>query len=372
MRPVTDRWREAIKLPHTAITRSTLLNTDGTTTELEPISGQVTLDFRSAVRGRFDAALEDDGSGDLVPSDYTDLLTPYGNEIQVERGIRYADGDEELVSLGVFGIEDAEVVDEDDNLTIRVSGLDRAQRMVRSNLETPVEFASGFEVAEAILNLGLAAWPEMPYDSLVPTASTATLPKVIASEGDDRWVLMQGMAEAIGLILFFDGDGILQLKPYQSVYTGEHRHIHEGDGGVLVSAGTHWTREAAFNKVIATGENTELDEVYRGEAQDNTVASPTFYGGPFGKVPVFWSSPYISSNDSAQDAATSKLSQELGVSKNVNFGMVPNPAFEPGDEVHILRARSELNETFIIDSVQIGLASDDGMTAETRQKTVAQ
>ncbi len=97
--PARPSWDEAIRASHKIATRATLLSNGAAVAELPIVDGSVSLDANAASRARVDLTLADDGTLDLVPDAPTSLLAPYGNEIKVERGIEYADGTIELVSL---------------------------------------------------------------------------------------------------------------------------------------------------------------------------------------------------------------------------------------------------------------------------------
>lgn len=367
MLPVSDRWASSINKPHRLETKVTLLDTTGGETVLTPIAGQVTLDVTAAIRGRVDLTFAESSD---VPVAVTDLLAPYGNEIKVERGLRYLDGTVELVPLGVFGIEDASTSDRGGELETRVSGLDRARRIERALFEQPLEIAAGSTASEIILSVVQGAYPDVSYAEGLESVSAAELPKVIAAEGEDRWAFAQGLAQAIGCVLYFDNQGVLTLRPYAPGESEAAVTLSEGD--VLIEVERDWSREATYNRFIVTGENSDEDAVYRGVATDSNPASPTYYGGPFGAAPRFWSSPYIVSDEQAQDAAEAMLAQELGTLSSIAFQAVPNPALEPLDQIIIKRKRMGLTaNACVLDSVSIGLGPEDSMTGQTREVLVA-
>lgn len=369
MRPLVDiaRWQAAIAAPHRMITRATLLTqTDsfelGTVTE-----GSVTLDATAATRGRCDLRIVDDGSLGLIPADPEDLFAPYGNEIQVERGVIYADGTEELVSLGIFRLDEVEVQDTGESLTIAVVGLDRSAVIIDARFEDPYEVAAGTAYTDAIAALLEAADPDIVLNF---AESELVTPKLAAEEGSDRWEFAQSMATSMGMELFFDGDGECVLRPVPGgglpVAT-----IAEGEDGVLVDVSRRWTRAGAFNRVKATGENTGEAAPARGVATDDNPLSPTYYFGRFGRVPRFYSSPFIVTNAQAESAAEAILAKELGTARTVSFGTVVNPALEPGDVVRITRERIAIDEDHVLDQLTIPLAADGGqMSGATRAMAV--
>lgn len=357
-----ERWNAALAQRHELAAAAAVLYPDGSTDELKVDGGVVDLDANAATRGQLQTTI---GGEDWVPKLPGDPLAPYGNEIQVWRGLKYPEGDTEMVSLGIFGIEEADV--DDEGVTTSITAYDRSMRISRSKFQDPYQVTSGTPIGEAIVNVGLSRWAEMPYNEAAFDALTTTMPLVTAAEGEDPWEFMLGFATALGRVLYFDGDGILDIKPY--TVTDAVAELREGQGGVLVKANRNWSRTDTFNIVIATGENSESGAVYRGVAQDMDPTSPTNVGGPFGPVPEFYSSPHIQSDAQAQDAAQSKLDQELGTLANVSFGIAPNPALEPDDSVWIQRERVGINELHVIDSLSIELGGE-AMGGTTRQRTV--
>jgi hypothetical protein len=361
MRPVSDLWVDAIRVSHRIAVRATILDEETEIALEEVLSGQVTLDARAATRGRCDLTVS--GASDLVPTSRTDALAPYGNEIRIERGITYPGGSTELVSLGVFRIEDATIADSGDNLEVRISGLDRSARLIDARFEEPYQVASGTNIADAILEVVTEGWPEVATDFMVVDA---TVPKLIAEEGGDRWAFAQSMATSIGAELYFDGDGVLILRPVPTPTQDFAYELVEGEDGVLVSAERTWSRQGAFNRVIATGENTKGDTSVRGVATDEDPDSPTYYYGQFGQVPRFYSSPFITTDEQAEDAAAGILAKELGATQSVSFGAIVDPALEPGDVVKITRQRAGIDETNVIDALTIPLSAEGTLTGTTR------
>jgi hypothetical protein len=302
MRSVTERFAATITTSHVVATQATVVDSEGVETVVPIVEGSVTLDQQAAVRGRCDLLLVDDGTLDLVPAAPADLLAPYGNEIRVERGVTFPDGTTELVSLGVFRIEDAQVDETPGQLQIRIAGRDRAARFEDARFEAPYQVAASTNYATAIEAVLTDAWPDVPT-SFESTALTT--PALVAQEGDDRWAFAQEMARSLGMSLYFDGDGTCVMSP--DVLAEPVVTIAEGDGGVLLQAGRQWSRQGTFNRVIATGENTGETAPARGVATDDNALSPTYYFGAFGKVPRFYVSPFITTDAQAEAAAQSIL-----------------------------------------------------------------
>jgi hypothetical protein len=365
MRSVTERFAATITTSHVVATQATVVDSEGVETVVPIVEGSVTLDQQAAVRGRCDLLLVDDGTLDLVPAAPADLLAPYGNEIRVERGVTFPDGTTELVSLGVFRIEDAQVDETPGQLQIRIAGRDRAARFEDARFEAPYQVAASTNYATAIEAVLTDAWPDVPT-SFESTALTT--PALVAQEGDDRWAFAQEMARSLGMSLYFDGDGTCVMSP--DVLAEPVVTIAEGDGGVLLQAGRQWSRQGTFNRVIATGENTGETAPARGVATDDNALSPTYYFGAFGKVPRFYVSPFITTDAQAEAAAQSILERELGTTEQVSFGSFVLPHLEPGDTARITRLATGIDEDHVIDQLTIPLTATEAMSGATRARVV--
>lgn len=365
MRPVSEEFQRLVTKSHRVATQATLYPADGTDPVTIPIiDGTVTLDSTASVRARCDIQVADP---DWIPVVAGDKLSPFGSEIELRRGLYLSDGTTETVALGRFGIEDAEITDDGTGTTVRVTALDRAEQISKAKFEDAYQVDAGTDFTEAILNIVSTAFPGVETAEGFDTATSLAIGKdVTAIQGDDAWEFAQGLATALGMVLYFDGDGYLTLRPYSD--SSVVAEIVEGENGVLLTASRNWSRTNSFNKVIVTGESTQDDTVYQGEATDTNPASPTFYGGPFGRVPEFRTYPQITSDSHAADVAEAILAQEIGAPSTVSFGMIPNPALEPEDTVLISRPDIGVNEEHVIDSLTIGLGATESMTGTTRER----
>ncbi len=365
MRAVSDRFLDGITSSHRMEVEvalgSQVLPLDG---------GTVTLDITASTRGRADLTFSDMS---LIPVTHADVLAPYDNELTIKRGIRYAEGDIELVQLGIHRIEEVEIADE-----ISVSLLDRSQRIIDAKFEAAGSVAAGTDYATAITNLVATAGT---ITTNFPTLSYTT-PEISYQEGDDRWDFAQGLATLIGMDLYFDNNGVLTLTPVPDLASEPKAYLVEGKDGLtvkptLLDLTKHWSRTDTFNVWTVVGENpNENGTPPRSQAIDDDPNSPTYFA-TFGRKPAdVYSSPYISTQAQADAAAQGFKRKELGTSQTLDFGAMVNPALEPGDVVRITRTRrNPLNldqlieiadENHIIDSLTIPLDVGTSMTGTTR------
>lgn len=381
MWPVTDAFREALTRSHTLAYKIEILETtaDGldsvlaTLTEVT-VSGTINVEKRAAVRRRAKLKIVD-VSGALVPADASDLLSPYGNEIRIWRGISAQDLDaseDELVPLATLQISDVEI-DDSGGITIDVEGFDRSQAVADARFTEPYVIASGTNLATAI-QAGIQSRIALA-DSRFNFASTSyTTPATVFTEQKNPWESFTKLAEAAGMELFFNpmGDAMLRAEP--SLDAGAVVWTYaEGAEATLLKVNKKMTRRHIYNGVIATGEGPDNSAPVRAEAWDTDPSSPTYYLSPkFGRKPRWFSSPLMTTTDQCSDAASSMLRKSLGLSQELRFDAIVNPAHEEGDVVRLVRDDIGLDEIHLIDAFDLGLAPSDVLQARTRSQVIVE
>ena len=240
--------------------------------------------------------------------------------------------------------------------------------VVDARLEDAVSIAAGTNYATAIQTIIANAVSGLTFDFV---ATDYTTPALVFEAQADRWQTVLDMATSIGCELFFDGTGVCVLRPEPTFSALPAWTLSEGEGGLLTSAVLAMDRAPAYNRVIATGENTSLTTVPRGVWTDTDPSSPTYYSGGFGHKPRFFASAFISSDAQAASAAASIGTAQKGVARSLALAAVPNPALEPGDLVLIKREAIGVNEVHVLDAITYGLTADGPMTAASRWGSVA-
>jgi hypothetical protein len=387
VRPVSAAFLRTLRGSHTMLARARVVATGQTGvtpvgTEIPIEAGNVQLDANAQVRSTLD--LTTDGTAAWPTTAAAPLLALSGKEIFVERGISYGTGYSEWVSLGYHRI-DAVGQDDAPDGPIRITGSDRMATIVEAKLIQPRQFAAG-----ALLGVIVAALVQEVYPGATIEWDDATdvkpLPAAQIVE-QDRYEFLNDLITSEGKIWYWDHRGILVIKdppdPAVSVYD-----VNSGAGGVLVNLSRELSRDGVANAVVATGEAAGDTVPVWAIAWDSNPASPTFFGtgisggavvgaGPFGPVPMFYSSPLLTTAAQALKAAQSLLSQRLGLPYSVDFTAIPNPALEPLDPVQVIyparsRSYAAVTETHVIEQLTVPLVASDAMTARTREQTLVQ
>ncbi len=104
MYPSSAAFKAAVLTDHVVVSKAEVWASDQKLREIDIADGTVTVDSSSAVRRTCEVVLVTNReSTNLVPDNDFDLLTPFGNELRLFRGVQYSDGTKEYVPLG-FGL----------------------------------------------------------------------------------------------------------------------------------------------------------------------------------------------------------------------------------------------------------------------------
>ncbi|MEV0214301.1 DUF5047 domain-containing protein [Micromonospora sp. NPDC050695] len=366
MRPVSDRFLATLRGSHQAVFEARIVppgqtgvNPSGTTASI--LDGDVQIDGTADIRSTLDVTVA--GAG-MWPTRTSSPLAPYGNEIFVRRGIRYGNGTTEWVSLGYHRIDTAEQDDAPDG-PIRVSARDRMAGIVDGRLTAAVPFPASTTRGSAITALVTEIYPWATIEWDDTAERDATIGRQIIAE-EDRYAAANEIITSAGKIWYWDHRGVLVVRTPPST-SSPVWEVNHGANGVLVSVDRRITREGAYNAVVASGEGADTAYPARAVVVDLNPASPTYWGGPFGKVPYFYNSPLLTTAARARAAASTTLSRLIGLPYSVDLEAVPNPALEPYDPIRVTFPRR--SEMHIIDRMTIPLTVEAAMSASTREQT---
>lgn len=365
MRPVSSNFLSTIRGSHLATFRVRVVESGQTGvtpvgTELEVESGMVFFDTRAEVNGTVNliAVLP-------WPDNSSGLGTPYGQELYIERGVEYGSGTREWVGLGYFRIDSIEQVGSDQAL-VRILGSDRMANVRDARPLEPKVYTAGTSVAAIVTDVleDSGVSPVMNFDW--DANSELLVTDHVLSE--DKIKFLHELLTSYGKVFYFDYGGEFTAKTQPTSANDPVFSVNAGRNGVLVSMNRYLSRDGVYNAVVATGESIGDAPPVRAVAYDNDPSSPTYFFGPFGRVPRFFSSSFMTTTDQCQDAANSILAQSIGLPYVVEFGVVPNPALEGWDVIDVLYSDRSAPETHIIDSIGYSLSVDGEMTLTSRKQ----
>lgn len=334
---------------------------------IQVLSGDVQFDATAAVWSSM--SLETLGINEtdyrsLFPRFADSLLAPYGNEVYLRYGIDT--GPETIwTPLGYYRVDDTEQSGSSDG-PIRLTGPDRWQGLADARLVVPRQYQSSRPVGSVVEDLVLDVYPQAVISWDDDTDQRALGRDLIIEE--DRAGALRDIATSHGKVIFWDSEGVLRIEtapdPETIVWD-----VRAGWGGVLVSSSRRVSREGMYNGVVVRGEGATGAPAL-GIAVDVGVSSPTRWGGRFGMVPRFYSSPLVTTNEGGFLAAAAILRRSIGMPYSVDFGTIPNPALRPRQAVRITQ-RDGNREIHLVDTLRIPLTGGP-MTGTTREQTLVQ
>lgn len=327
MYPVTARFLAAIAESHTPITEVVLFRADGKIETLPHTGGSVTVDRGSSTRRTCSVTITDTG---LIPKTALDKLSIYGAQLRIRRGVAYSDGSTELVPLGLFRLD--EVSGDVDDGPVTLAGKSLEAVVSDDKFTTPYK-ATGTAVG-AITALIQRSIPTATVIVGATVADAAIGPRTWDTQGDP-WAAVTECAAVIGAEVYADPDGVFVIAVLPDILSvAPAWTIAAGEGGAYVSANRGMSADGVFNGVLASGENTESDVApVSALVVDTDATSPTYWSGPFGHRPTFYSSATLTTVPACTNAATLQLRQAVAPNATADISALPNPALEPGDVI---------------------------------------
>lgn len=373
MRAVSAKFLRTLQGSHKMVARAKVCTTfqTGTTptgTEISIVAG----DVKSVADGMIRSTLNLT-TAEPWPVSQSSLITPYGNEIYVERGIDFGNGQREWVGLGYFRIDTPEQSDVPDG-AITITAPDRMQGIVDAQFLTPRQFQSGMSRGQLATTLITEVYPSATISWDDAGVRDAPIGRAIIVEQDRAQTLMD-LVTSTGKIGYWRYDGVFRIETPPSITGPASWTVNAGTNGVLVHLSRSLSRAGAKNAWVATGEAGDTTPPARGVAVDNNPLSPTYYYGPFGPVPGFFSSPLLLNNSQAIGAARTLLKKSIGLPYQIQLSNIVNPALEPYDVIEVQypdvgKNRSLRSEIHVVDAATIPLTLDQAQSVDTREQLV--
>lgn len=373
MYPVTTKFTNAFHKPHMRVVKVDVCKFDGSVVQTlcptiasSVIDGTVTVDETQQVRRTLSLTVESQGHNidNLIPRIQSDILNPASmNELRVYRGIDYQDGTpNEYVPLGVFRISKPQITEKtaksgDVSFEIVVTGNDRSSWISRLAWTAPYTLEQGSDLADNIA----AALDNRTYPNVltkrITLADPANRPVVqytvwgmTTGDANDPWQDFSNLVASFGYEIFFDVDGVFVMRPIAFSDTNLLPDIacfEEGATCTVTAIQLTLDETAEYNGVIciARGKGVAVAPV-RAEVWDTDPSSPTYYLGPWGKVPYIFVTnafPVFGQTDSqaAAQALTvaqsvlARLSQQLN---EIQISAIPAPFIQEGDTFTVTRS----------------------------------
>lgn len=354
----SSRFIPALNYSHQVTTEVQLFLTDGTVQTLGHTGGSVTADRGQSARRTCTVTLADLS---LIPRTPMDKLNVYGSQLLISRGIQFRDGPE-LVPLGRFRVDS--ITGDPDVGPVTISGTSLEAVISEDVLTAPTTVHSATQTA--VGGITQLIQETLPAAVVISRVTDQTVGTMTWDQQQDRWAAAQELATAIGAEVYTDAAGQFIIAELPGM-TGDNVvwAVEAGEGGAYISADRGMSREKVYNSVTAYGENTVDDAPpVQATVEDTDPTSPTYVGGPFGRVPTFYNSATLTSIELCTSAAAQLLSTSLRPNASADITSLPNPLLEPGDVIRVVYGDGS-RELHQIQSFTINLDTSGGFTLAT-------
>lgn len=291
-----------------------------------------------------------------VLDDPDGLLTPFGQELRVFKGIEL--GDNTRFAWPVFRGKIAAISDSGDG-TVQIEAADRGQEVVDAGFEVPTTSTVGARVSSEVRRLIADAVP----DATVRVEGTYPYPVPELSWEYDRARGIDEMTEAVGALWYALPDGEFVMRPVPWATPPETvLDISDGPGGVVSLARGEITNRGVYNSVTAVGERADGSEpVYA------NVKEIDSYKGPLGARFKLLRLNTPTTESGARGAANSYLKRVGGLGEQWTWSQTIDAALELGDAVRLHTRRRRTPIVQVVAQFSMPLQESGQMTVTGRQ-----
>ena len=350
---VSDTYRDAVAYSRTTECIVDFYRGGERIWEAAPvIAGKLTSDRGALVRMNCDVTL-------AVPEWEELPIDNRTSRFRVRRGISSL-GFTETVQLGEFRVDDI-TRPAIGAVAIKGSGLEAYLQDAR--FLTPRTPPYGTSTVAAITTL---IQEVLPGQSVVIRATRDRRVTATAVWKTDRVEAVDNLGASINAEVFADHSGRFIIADKPNPLSGFPVYaVDEGDDGVLVDRSEKTTRDRVYNAASVSGQSTDTDVApVWAWAADLNPASPTYFYGPFGQKPIFYTSQFFTTVAQCQGYANQLLLEAMADNTTIGFDQLPVDFLEVGDLLALRRRQGSL-EQMLLQSFDMELGIGGSMSCET-------
>lgn len=372
MQAVSTAFINALRSPvHTFRSRMEVMDTDfapvkvfedqGSTT-VDPttvlIDGSIDVDTTRLTRRTFTATVLNPDALWSPQSDWGGLF--YVNRIvRFYRGIDFG-GAVEMVPVGTFLIDSAEVAVERNMSIVVLSGTDLWKKFSKSMFPRAKTWAAGTNINTVITDMATAAG--VTRRNLDPLTSRAAADRELSKkfsveQGDNRGEALAALCKAYSIDVYFDTTGRLTTQSFLTpgdravVYTYDPT-----DNNNLLTIKSAYTDEKLYNSVLVLG-TKDKDNIVVARVRDTDPNSETSVAR-IGERVLKYESENIGTQALANSTAESLFYKNVLINEDITLETICNPAFEGNDVIHVdEREFSQLNRNYRLKAFTVPLST---------------
>jgi hypothetical protein len=310
---------------------------------------------------------QDEGARDWTPLAPDSPLATMGQVLHVQVTVAsLVSTDRWDIPLGRFLITQWEVGATD----IRVTGKSLLQRLEDDRLTSPTVPYSGGTLASELRRLVGGHMGVIVSDALT------NRPCPSMSWGESRIDAAYEIADAWPARLREGPDGVLYvLPPVPAITERPETTLTDGEAGTVIGVTRQGSRTGIFNRIVARGQEQDDAGQPRFQAIIDQTTGPLRTSGPYGIVTKFFSSPLITSKQSALNSATTMLATSVRQKTTVPVTHAPNPTLTLDTPVELITANIDgaatITQWGIVTSTEVPLVYSGTSRSDVEVVTTA-
>lgn len=299
----------------------------------------------------------------LYPTEPTDLLSPFGNELRIYRGVTLGDGSD-LYTWQVFRGRIRKPRKTSDGVC-QVSCADRAADVVDHKFVSPQNSQPVNSVYQEFRRLILDAVSDASF-GVSDEFALAVQP---LSWELDRAAALDELATAAGGIWYSlaNGDFVLRMNPFATLAVPVIT-LSDQTSGTVNAWACERDRDSIYNMVTVTGERLNGAAPVYATASDTNPASPTFVAGGFGVRSLLARKQTPASQGAAQASANALLYAAIAPIEEWELSVIPDAALELGDVITVNADGRTVTQ--VVSGFQLPLGLEGSMSISTRSLVV--
>lgn len=279
--------------------------------------------------------------------------------IRMWRGIDFGGG-EELVPIGTFLIDSADVAVERGMSVVTISGSDLWKKFGKSAFPKNKNWDTGTSINTIISYIAdQAGVTRLNLDPLSSRASgdKVTSKKFSVEQGDNRGEALAKLCADYGIDVYFDPLGRLTTQDFRTPGDSAVVYTYDpDDNNNLITVKASFTDDNLYNSVLVIG-TADKDNIVTFRVRDTDPTSVTSVDR-IGERLFVYETDTISSATVAEKTAERLFYQKVLINEDITLETICNPAFEGNDVIKVRETEfAGLNSNFRIKAFTVPMST---------------